>query len=316
MTNVANFPLLSLILFLPLAGAIIAALRSEGERQRDSVDCQSLRSGWVPGVGAVVVLVQHAGSELSVRRADAVDPVDRRAVLPRRRRFQRASRAAGDAVWFYRHSVVVDRHHRASEGVLHLPAHPADGHDRRVCESRLPPVLPVLGSDARADVFSHRHLGQRPPALFGDQVLPLYPRRQRRDAAGNSGTLLLQPQRDGRIHVRHHAISADERAVQPAVVGVPRFLPRLRSQSADVPVPHVVAGCAYRCADGRFGDSCRGSSEDGHLRVYPVLAADSSGRDAAFRTDDGDARDCRNRVRCACAPWRSRIGSGSSPIPA
>ena len=52
-------------------------------------------------------------------------------------------------------------------------------------ESRFPPVLPVLGSDARSDVLPHRHLGQRPQAVFGDQVLPLHPGRQRRDAAGN-----------------------------------------------------------------------------------------------------------------------------------
>src|SRR5438270_14026800 len=33
--------------------------------------------------------------------------------------------------------------------------------------SRLPAVLPVLGSDARPDVLPHRHLGQRSPSVLG-----------------------------------------------------------------------------------------------------------------------------------------------------
>ena len=159
------------------------------------MDRQLLRSGWIPGFGAVVVLVQHAGLELSVRGAAAMDPVDRRPVLPRRGRLQRTSRSVGDALRIHRHSVVMDGHHRAAEGVLHLPAHSSDRHDRRLCEPRLPAVLPVLGSHARADVFPYRHLGQRSTSLFGDQVLPVHARWQRGDAAGNSGALLLQPQR-------------------------------------------------------------------------------------------------------------------------
>ena len=129
-----------------------------------------------------------------VERAD-VDSVDRRQLLPRRRRVQRAADPADDADGGHRDPVVVDGDHRAREGVLHLPARPADRHARRVHVARLPAVLPVLGSDARADVLPHRHLGQRAPALLGDQVLPLHPGRQRRDAARHPGALLLQPQR-------------------------------------------------------------------------------------------------------------------------
>ena len=144
-------------------------------------------------LGAAVVLVQPAGRRLPVRRARAVDSVDRRRVLPRRRRPQHAADPADDADGLHRGAVVVDRDHRAGEGVLHLPAGAADRHARRLHVARLPAVLPVLGSDAGADVFPDRHLGQRQPALLGDQVLPLHAGRQRRHAARHPGALLLQP---------------------------------------------------------------------------------------------------------------------------
>ena len=67
-----------------------------------------------------------------------------------------------------------------------------------------------------------------------------------------------------------------ERAVQPAVVGVPGVLPRLRDQGADVPVPHLAARRAHRRADGRLGDPGGRPAEDGHLRVHPLQPADSA----------------------------------------
>ncbi len=46
---------------------------------------------------------------------------------------------------------------------------------------------------------------------------------------------------DRRVHVRRHAVPEAEPAVRPAVVDLPRVLPRLRDQGADVPVPHLAA---------------------------------------------------------------------------
>ena len=243
------------------------------------MDRESVRAGRVPRLGAAVVLVQRAGPELPVRRAHALDSVGGRAVLPRRRRLQRADGAAGDALRLHRHSFVVDGDYRAREGVLHLPAHPADRHGGRVRQPRLPAVLPVLGSDARADVFPDRHLGKRPPPVLGDQVLPVHPGRQRHHAARHSGALLLQPQRHGRVYVRHHAVPEPERPVQSAVVGLPRVLPRVRGQGADVPVPHLAARRAHRRAHRGLRHPGGCPAEDGHLRVHPLLAADSAGRD-------------------------------------
>ena len=64
----------------------------------------------------------------------------------------------------------------------------------------------------------------------------------------------------GVYSLRCHAVPQAEHPARPAVVGVPRVLPRLRHQSADVPVPHLVAGRAHRRADRRLGRFWRLSS--------------------------------------------------------
>ena len=171
------------------------------------MDCEHRGVRRVHRLDPAVVPVQPAESRISVRRTDAVDSVGGRGVLPRRGRLQRPADPADDADGFHRDSVVVERDHRAREGVLHLPAGAADRHARCVHVARLPAVLPVLGSDARADVFPHRHLGKRQPAVLGDQVLPLHAGRQRRDAAGHPGAVFLQPPGDRRVLVRRHASS-------------------------------------------------------------------------------------------------------------
>ncbi len=71
----------------------------------------------------------------------------------------------------------------------------ADGHAGRLHVARFLPLLPVLGSDARPDVFPDRRVGQRPPALCGDQILPVYAGRIGADAAGDPGALLQRARR-------------------------------------------------------------------------------------------------------------------------
>ena len=164
-------------------------------RGRDSLDRDALRRSRLPRLGAAVVLLRPARIALAVRRARGVDSVDRREYFLGRRRLQRAADPADDDDGVHRGAVVVDRDHRAREGVLHLPAGAADRHARRVHGARLPAVLPVLGSDAGADVFPDRHLGQRPPALLGDQVLPLHAGRQRRACCSASWRSTSTPTR-------------------------------------------------------------------------------------------------------------------------
>ena len=118
----------------------------------------------------------------------------------------------------------------------------------------------VLGSDARADVFPDRRVGQRPPlyaaikfflyTLVGSVLMLL-------------GILALYFTGAGGVHVRHsHAAGVrpavlDTHYAGAAVLGV---LLRLRDQGADVPVPHLAARRAHRSAHGRLrhpgGRSC------------------------------------------------------------
>ena len=205
MSNAANFPILSLILFTPLVGAARAPVREQEAGGPHPVDREPLRVRRVRGVGAAVVLVPALRAAVPVRGALPVDPLRRRRLLPGRGRVQRAADPADDADGHHRRAVVVDGDQGAGQGVLHLPARAPGRHDRRLHLPRLPAVLPVLGGHAGADVLPDRHLGQRPAPLLGDQVLPVHPGRQRRDAARHPRPLLPLPRRHGRVQLRHHA---------------------------------------------------------------------------------------------------------------
>ena len=58
-----------------------------------------------------------------------------------------------------------------------------------------------------------------------------------------------------------------------ADLALPGVLPRIRHQSANVPVPHLAARCPRRSAHRRFGDSGGRSAEDGDVRLRSFLAA-------------------------------------------
>ena len=62
----------------------------------------------------------------------------------------------------------------------------------------------------------------------------------------------------------------------PAVVGVPAAVHRLRDQGAGVPVPHLVARCPRRSADADHHDPGRRAAEDGRLRHHSHLLSDLS----------------------------------------
>ena len=119
--------------------------------------------------------------------------------------------------------------------------------------------------------------------------------------------------RHRRVHVRRHAVPQADGAVRPAVVGVPRVLPRLRDQGADVPVPHLAARRAHRRADRRLGDSGGRPPEDGHLRLPALQPADSARGDAPLRADDGRCSRSSASSTARWSRWRRRTGSGWSP---
>ena len=80
-------------------------------------------------------------------------------------------------------------HKREKEYYILLSA-AADGHAGRFHVAGFRPVLRVLGSDAGADVFPDRRMGQRAAAVRGDQIFPVHAGWLGGDAAGDPGDLL------------------------------------------------------------------------------------------------------------------------------
>ena len=81
---------------------------------------------------------------------------------------------------------------QARQGLLHPVPALGDGHVGRLHGPGLLPLLRLLGSDAAADVLSHRRLGRAAARIRGDQVLPLHPGGQRADADRPVDALLRQ----------------------------------------------------------------------------------------------------------------------------
>ena len=96
--------------------------------------------------------------------------------------------------------------------LLHpLPAL-GNGHAGRLHVAGLLPLLRLLGSDAPADVLSHRRLGRAAAGIRGDQVLPLHARGQRADADRPADALLHQRRPSARsrlgraAHLQHRPV--------------------------------------------------------------------------------------------------------------
>ena len=85
------------------------------------------------------------------------------------------------------------------------------------------------------------------------------------------------------------------------------FFLRVCHQSTDVPVPHLAARRAHRRADRRLGDSGGRAPEDGHVRLPSLQPADPARRLAPFRADDGRPVDHRDRVRRAGGAGPERL---------
>ena len=139
-----------------------------------------------------------------------MDPLHRRKIFPRRGRHQHVARHADYPSRHDRHHLLLERHPAAHQGVLHPAPSAPDGDARRFSVSRLLPLLRLLGSHARPDVFPNRCLGQRAPPLRRNQIFSVHARRLRHHAARDPGTL-LQLHKDSsagrRRHLRHSHFS-------------------------------------------------------------------------------------------------------------
>ena len=191
--------ILSVVLFTPLVGALLLLFVPREQEVIHRVVGQSLRRSGLCGFAAAAPLVQSGMGRLYVRRKRRMDSVDRREIPPGHRRHQPSAGHAHDVSRDDRHSVVLERHQAAPKGILHSAFAAAGRHARRFRLAGFLPLLRFLGSDARADVFPDRRVGQRPAAVRGDQVLPVHAGRIRRDAAGDPGAVFLCAGAAGRV---------------------------------------------------------------------------------------------------------------------
>src|SRR5262249_52827171 len=137
----------------------------------------------------------------------------------------------------------------------------------------------VLGSDAGADVSADRNLGRSSKTIRCDQVLPVHAGRVGADAAGDSVPLLPSSLSYECLHIWTARSLYDRTADLYRLRTVcrdaafPQLLLCVCDQSADVPLPHLAAGCARRGAHGWIGNSGGRPAEDGDLRFHPLLAS-------------------------------------------
>ena len=160
--------------------------------------------------------------------------------------------------------------HEAREGVLRVPPPPRDGDGRRLLRARLLPLLRLLGSHARPDVLPDRRSG----AGRGSST-PRSSSSSTRSSARSSCCSRSSPStsstRSGFLWwkglgnaptfdiVHFHAI-ASQIPPRPPDLALLGLLPRLRDQGPDVPVPHVAAGRPRRGARRPAPSSSRASS--------------------------------------------------------
>ena len=285
--------MLSLIVFLPLAGALLVLLAGgRGDNHDREPLVRDARAG---RLAASPSRRRCCCGGASTRRVAAYQFVERHAWIPafgiqyyrRRRRHQPAADrphrlpdAAGAALsWESVHKNV------KAFSIFMLRARERD--DRRVRLDRPVPVLRLLGRDADPDVLPDRDLGLRAPHLRRGQVHPLHDGRQRADAAGDPRPgLCCTATATGAYSFDLLELYNVQLPPQTAVLVLPRLRAGVRDQGAAVPVPHLAARRARRGADRRLGDPGRRAAEDGHLRA----ACGSRSR-------------CSRRRRCYFAPY-------------
>ncbi len=182
-----SFPILTSLIVLPIAGALLL-LFFKDEPQNDRV----VRTVAL-GVSVLVFLetlllwarFDPASADFQFVERSRLDPRLRHQLFRRRGRDQPAAAGAHRVPHAARAAQLVGVGARPRQGVLHLRAAARRRDDGRVRLAGPLPVLRVLGRDAHPDVFPHRDLGLRAPRLRGRQVHPLHDGRQRADAAGD-----------------------------------------------------------------------------------------------------------------------------------
>src|ERR1019366_8930603 len=135
---------------------------------------------------------------------------------------------------------------------------PRDGNARKPRCPRHAALLRVLGSDARADVLHHRHLGRKAPHLRHDEVLPLHdgglaphvrrdPLHGARPPARHRPPILLARRLDAGGVLRRLESDAGHGGTS-----LRRVHARFPREGAALAAPHMASGCPRRGSDGRL----------------------------------------------------------------
>ena len=181
-----RFPILTSLIVLPIAGALVLLLVRHDE--------DGARSRLIALTVSVLVFAETLllWARFDPRSAD-FQFVERYAWIPsfrdqlRRRRGRHQPSAAGaDGLLDPARAVeLVGVGAPPSACVLHLFAAARKRDDGRLRRAGSVPVLRVLGRDAHPHVFPDRHLGIRAPCLRRGEVHPVYDGGQRPDAGGH-----------------------------------------------------------------------------------------------------------------------------------
>ena len=136
--------------------------------------------------------------------------------------------------------------HEEREGVLHPVSAAGNGHAGRVSGARFLPVLRVLGSDAAADVFSHRRVGRAAAGICGHQVFSLHALGQRADADRDLDALFQERSADAFARATRRPRRSSKRRPMPRRSKPPR---RRSTRSTSWPCSK-----SARCRHSPFND--------------------------------------------------------------
>ena len=276
--SISSIPILTLVTFLPLIGALVVAVAPERYARRPRAGDRARDVDPVAAAPHRVHLRRRPRPALPVRRRGAVDPGVRDPVQARRRRALADPRRPDDDAVVDRDPVLVRPDQGPHQALHDVVPHPRGRPHRGLRRARPVPLLHLLGDRPRPDVPDHRDLGRR-NRIYATIKFVLYTL---------VGSLLMlvailatgfatsrPPGLGQRVRLRGAAQLRDTSGLRrraPAA-RVPRLLPRVRDQGPDVPVPHLAAGRPRRGPDGRLRDPCRDHAEAGRLRLHPLRAA-------------------------------------------
>ena len=259
-----TWPILSIVVWLPIFGGIAVMLL--GSERAPLAKQVALGTSIVTFVLSLPLWVHFDFDSAGMQFVESVrlDRALQRELRARRRRHLDAADPAHDVPHAVRRRRGLASHRDAAVAVLRRVPDSRRPHGRHVRRHRCAAVLRVLGSDARADVPHHRHMGRGAPRVRHREVLPLHVPGLRVHARGPH--LYVPAGRRLRDRLVPRPAPHDERAG----ADLPRVPARVRRQGADVPRAHVAARRARRSADGRLRDPGRDPAEDGRLRLHPL----------------------------------------------